>query len=463
MAAFLTAALVVGTCSRPPPILEQVLGTGVLKVATRNSPTAYYLGVEGPEGPEYELASEFARQLGVEVEFIISPSAAAAVDEVVHNRAQLAAAGIVVSGELARRVAFGPVYQTLNQHVIYRARERAPAAPVDLAGKRIAVVAGSEHADALAALMPDVAGLGYREVAGVDQLDLLARVSSGEIDYTVADSTEFSIGRHFHPDLALGLRLAEAEEVAWALRRSDESLASRVRNYFAALERSDTLPSLLKRYYEAAERFDYVQSVSFIRRVQELLPTLRPFFEEAAAETGFDWRLLAAIAYQESKFDAGAISPTGVRGIMMLTEDTARRVGIEDRLDARSSILGGARYLIEVRGKIPDRIAEPDRTWLALAGYNVGFGHLEDARILTQRQGGSPDSWQDVRRHLPLLAQERWYLQARFGYARGWEPVRFVDNIISYRDLLVWMTGAPENELRLGEPAAAAVGPVGSQ
>jgi membrane-bound lytic murein transglycosylase F len=268
------------------------------------------------------------------------------------------------------------------------------------------------------------------------------------------------MGRHFHPDLGTGMRLAEAESVAWALGLRDDSLAPRVREYFATIDGEGTLASILDRYYSAAGRFDYVQSVNFVRRVQERLPALRVFFEEAASETGFDWRMLAAIAYQESKFDAAATSPTGVRGIMMLTEDTARRVGIEDRLDPRSSILGGARYLVEVRAKIPDRIPEPDRTMLALAGYNVGFGHLEDARILTQRQGGDPDSWQDVRKRLPLLAQERWYLQARFGYARGWEPVRFVDNINSYRELLVWMTGAPGNEIRLGDSAGPA-GPTG--
>ena len=144
---------------------------------------------------------------------------------------------------------------------------------------------------------------------------------------------------------------------------------------------------------------------------------------------------------------------------MMLTEDTARRVGVTDRLDPRSSILGGARYLREVRNKIPGRVREPDRTWLALAAYNIGFGHLEDARILTQRLGGNPDSWNDVRARLPLLAQERWYLQARHGYARGWEPVKFVDNVNNYRDVLVWMTGGPGNEIRLVRPAEDTAGP----
>ena len=458
-ASVLAAGLLVGTCSRPPSVLEQVRGTGVLKVVTRNSPTAYYLGVQGPEGPEYELATGFARWLGVEASFQVAPSGSEALEEIVQNRAHLAAAGIVATGERRSSVAFGPAYQVIKQHVVYRKQQRPPKTAADLAGKRIEVIAGSTHAHALQALVAEVPGLTFAEVPAVDQLDLFARVSSGDIDYTVADSTEFSIGRHFHPDLRTGFELAESEQVAWAFSLRDDSLEPLVRQYFETVERDGTLASILQRYYAAAERFDYLDSLNFVRLVQERLPGLRPYFEEAARETGFDWRLLAAIAYQESKYDPRATSPTGVRGVMMLTDDTAARVGITDRLDPRSSILGGARYLVEVRGKVPERIPEPDRTWLALAAYNIGFGHLEDARILTQRQGGNPDSWNDVRRRLPLLAQERWYTQLRHGYARGWEPVRFVDNINNYRDVLVWLTGDPANQLRLVSARPPVVSP----
>jgi membrane-bound lytic murein transglycosylase F len=449
VAGIVAVCLLVGTCSQPPSILEQIRQSGVLKVVTRNSPTAYYLGVEGPEGPEYELASGFAKWLGVDVSFQVAPSGAAALTEIRHNRAHIAAAGIVASGDRRSRLAFGPTYQLIKQHIVCRQQEAPPRTAADLVGKRIEVVAGSTHAHALAALAAQVPGLTYKEVPAVDQLDLLARVSSGDIDYTVADSSEFSIGRNFHPDLRTAFELAESEPIAWALNPGDDSLAPRVREYFDKLERDGTLASILDRYYPAAGRFDYLDSLNFVRRVQDMLPELRPWFEEAGRETGIDWRLLAAIAYQESKFDARATSPTGVRGVMMLTDDTAARVGISDRLDPRSSILGGARYLLEVRGKVPDRIPEPDRTWLALAAYNIGFGHLEDARILAQRLGGDPDSWKDVRARLPLLAQERWYTQTKHGYARGWEPVRFVDNIRNYRDVLVWLTGDPANQLRL--------------
>jgi len=442
-------ALLLATCSEAPSILEQVRETGVLEVVTRNSPTAYYLGVEGPEGPEYDLARGFAQRLGVDVRFSVARSGAEALKEVSRHRAHVAAAGIVTSQARRATVSFGPSYQQVSQRVVYRVWDPPPRSAADLVGKRITVIAGSTHAEALAALAPAHPGLEFTERTGVDQLDLLARVSSGEIDYTVADSTEFSVGRHFHPDLRTAFELAQSESIAWALSPRDRSLAPLVRSYFTALEQSGALAGILDRYYAPAERFDYLNSLNFVRNVQLRLPPLRPLFEAAAAEHGLDWRLLAAIGYQESKWNAAATSPTGVRGIMMMTEATAARVGISDRLDPAQSITGGARYFLEVRGKIPERIPEPDRSWLALAAYNVGFGHLEDARILTQRRGGNPDAWLEVRQNLPLLAQERWYSGLQRGYARGWEPVRFVDSIRNYLDMLVWMTGDPGGELRL--------------
>src|SRR5690606_33379651 len=156
---------------------------------------------------------------------------------------------------------------------------------------------------------------------------------------------------------------------------------------------------------------------------------------------GLDWRLLAAIGYQESKWTPTAESPDGAIGVMMLTGETAAELGVKNRTDARDSIFGGARYFVQVKEKIPARIPEPDRTWMAVAAYNGGFGHLEDARILAQQRGKNPDSWADVREHLPLLAQERWYTRAKRGYARGWEPVQFVDRVQRFLTLLEWQPG----------------------
>jgi membrane-bound lytic murein transglycosylase F len=169
------------------------------------------------------------------------------------------------------------------------------------------------------------------------------------------------------------------------------------------------------------------------------LPRYRDFFLEAERSTGIDWRLIAAIAYQESHWDPLAISPTGVRGMMMLTAHTADMMEVGDRHDARSSILGGAHYYLRVRLKVPERIHEPDRSWLAVAAYNLGFGHLEDARILTQFQGADPDQWDEVRERLPLLSDKAWYSRVQRGFAPGQTAVKYVDNVRRYYEILMWL------------------------
>src|SRR5690606_21570606 len=269
--------------------------------------------------------------------------------------------------------------------------------------------------------------------------ELLFRLSRREFDYTVADSNEFAIGRAFHPEIRIAFDLSEGKALAWAVDNRDSSLLRRVTAFYSSVKAEGRLAAILDTYYAGAERFDYIQARVFMEHIQTRLPLYRHWFREAAAEVGVDWRLLAAVGYQESHWDPLATSPTGVRGLMMLTEQTARSLGVQDRLDPRDSIFGGARYLVYIRNQIPKRILEPDRTWFALAAYNVGLGHLEDARILTQMHGKNPDSWADVREHLPLLTQSKWYTRVKRGYARGWEPVRFVDNIRSYIDILDWV------------------------
>ncbi len=177
----------------------------------------------------------------------------------------------------------------------------------------------------------------------------------------------------------------------------------------------------------------------FRRHVAQRLPRYRAFFEKAAKKYKLDWRLLAAMGYQESHWDPKAISPTGVRGIMMLTLKTASDVGVENRLKPQSSIMGGAAYFSDIMRRMPSDINEPDRTWMALAAYNVGMGHLEDARIITQKRGKDPHRWFDVKQSLPLLAKRKWYKKTKHGYARGWEPLQYVENIRSYYDILRWL------------------------
>jgi membrane-bound lytic murein transglycosylase F len=246
--------------------------------------------------------------------------------------------------------------------------------------------------------------------------------------------------------MSIALDLSPERAVSWVIETPghDMSLLGRVNAFFTAARAEGLIAAVLERYYDPQYGFDYLLSRNFMEHVGSRLPRYQQWFQDAAAEYDLDWRLLAAMGYQESKWDASAVSYTGVRGLMQLTGDTADFIRAGDRLDAKSSIFGGAKYLSQLRRTIPERIVEPDRTWLAVAAYNVGYGHLEDARVLAQQAGRNADKWDEVREFLPLLSQERWYTRTKRGYARGWEPVRYVENVQAYLNILeVAGTGTP--------------------
>jgi len=190
----------------------------------------------------------------------------------------------------------------------------------------------------------------------------------------------------------------------------------------------------------------------FATDVCERLPFFQTSFEQAGLRNGVDWRLIAAMGYQESNWDPAAVSPTGVRGIMMLTDSTADELDV-DRDNPGESIQGGALYFEQILERLPPQIHEPDRTDMALAAYNQGLGHLFDARRLAAQVGGNPNRWRDVRAALPLLTEERWFSQTRHGYARGQEAVRFVSRVRGYYGMLTSI--APDGGLPKVEVASA--------
>jgi membrane-bound lytic murein transglycosylase F len=434
----LLATLLLATCTQPPGLLERVLAEGELRVVTRNSPDAYYLGSHGPEGPAYELASRFAEHLGVALRLYTVRTREAAIQEVAAGRAHIAAAGLTTGVELPSGAHFGPGYHRVREHLVYRQRGTRPGSIRAAARGQIEVAAGSAHQRTLEELRLRHPDLVWVERDDTDTEEILAEVSRGNVQFTLASSTEFALNRAVHPDLAIALDLSPERAISWVVGTAgrDRSLLDRVNAFFAGARAEGVIAQLLERYYGDKDRFDYLFSRNFLEHVQTRLPLYVEWFQEAAAKYQLDWRLLAAMGYQESKWDPGAVSFTGVRGLMQLTEGTARMMRAGDRLDPRASIFGGAKYLSRLVATIPSRIAEPDRTWFAVAAYNVGYGHVEDARILAQQHGRDADKWEDVREFLPLLSQERWYTRTRRGYARGWEPVRYVDNVKAYLNII---------------------------
>lgn len=438
----ITLAGLVGTCSSPPPLLEQVLQTGELRVVTRLSPTAYVIGPDGqPSGPEFDLTRAFANELGVELVVETVQSVSEVLPFMLSGKAHLAAAGLSITPSRREFVNFGHPYEMVDMHLIYKLGTGKPQSIADVIGRSVEVVAGTSHADMLASLQEIYPDLAWVENANVEVAELLEKVAAGEVEFTIADSTEFNIQRHFYPDLRVALDLEIDDPLAWAFPRDGgHSLLARADDFLIKAERSGTLARVRDRYYGHTDEFDYVGTRNFIRHYKSRLPRYREFFEDAGKKYGVDWRLLAAIGYQESHWRSQAVSPTGVRGIMMLTEDTARYLGIDDRVDPKNSIYGGAEFYSRQTERVADSVDDPDRRWMALAAYNVGFNHIKDARQIVEWQGGNPDTWIDVSSALPLLAQRKWYSRVPFGYARGWEPVLYVNNIRSYYNILKWLT-----------------------
>ncbi len=456
--------------SEPKSEFDKIKERGVLRIGTLNNQLSYYIGPDSPEGLDYELARQFADQLGVKLEVRQAFTQAELFPALKNGEIDIIATGLTQTSKAVNYFRPGPIYYYVSQQVVYKKGQRRPrnleqlikyqqskieqpekveqdseaaeateeTPTVDLlpAKQTLRVVANSQYVPTLIALKEQHPDLVFQTVDNKDTYDLLKQVSTGALRFTVTDSVQLSLAQRLYPDLALAFEITEDQPVSWFVRRSeDESLYAMLIEFFGNIKQTGELALLEEKYIGHIESFDYVDTRAFIRALDKKLPEWAPLFEQYSGE--FDWRLIAALAYQESHWNPLARSPTGVRGMMMLTLPTAKGVGVTDRLDPEQSIEGGVKYLRRNVARVPDTIAEHEKIWFALAAYNVGFGHVMDARRLTKRQGGDPDKWRDVKERLPLLRQKKFYSQTRYGYARGDEARKYVENIRRYYQTIV--------------------------
>lgn len=418
----------------PPP--EQ---SGELVVVTRNSPTTYYLNGKAEEvGFERDLAVRFAESRGWRVRFVLVDTLADLFTTLNRGKAHLAAAGLTITPQRRVSLRFGPEYGQVEELVVCKKGERFPELLKDLKDLRLEVVADSSHLERLRSLRPRSPGLVWAEMPVANSEELLERVDIGLSDCAVTDSDSFAIARHFHPTLDKAFALGNAQSQAWVIgQRMSLGFSRQVIKFFQEMQRDGELEHLRDRYFGHVQRLADADVLGVLEKRGTLLRELTPHFHQAELETELDWRLLAAVAYQESQWDAQAVSFTGVRGIMMLTEDTADEMGVQNRLDPRESILGGARYIVNLMVGLPDSVPQPDRTWMALAAYNLGMGHLQDARTLATRLGRNPDSWNEMKEILPLLSRGKYASTLKYGFARGGEALAFAENVRIYYDILL--------------------------
>jgi membrane-bound lytic murein transglycosylase F len=439
--------------SEPKSEFEQIQERGVLRVGTLNNQLSYYIGPDGPAGLDYELARKFAEQLGVKLEIRPAFRQADLFPALKKGDIDIIATGLNQTSEAVQRFRPGPAYYYVSQQVVYKkgqlrprdinqlinyqAKKDSNAEEGSNAGaETLQIVEQSQFVPTLTALQKQYPDFQFEIVGDADTRDLLKHVSTGDLRFTVTDSVELSLAQRLYPDLALAFELTEDQPVSWFTRRSeDESFYAMLIEFFGNIKQSGELATLEEKYIGHIEAFDYVDTRAFIRALDNTLPKWAPLFQKYSEE--FDWRLIAALAYQESHWKPKAKSPTGVRGMMMLTLPTAKSVGVTDRLDPEQSVRGGVEYLRRIVARVPDSINEHEKIWFALASYNVGYGHMMDARRLTKAQGGDPNAWADVKERLPLLRQKRFYSQTRYGYARGDEARNYVENIRRYYQSII--------------------------
>ncbi len=446
-------------CGEAQPHLDEIQQRGELRVLSRYSLASYYVKADTLAGFEYELAQRFADYLGVKLKVIVPDNLTSMLRMIEEGQADLAAAGLTITEQRKNRIRFGPVYHEVTQQLVYKRGSSKPKDITDIPSGQLEVVAESSHVEQLESLKEEIPELDWRENNELDNSGLLELVQLELIDYTVVDSNEMSANQGLFPELRVAFDISEPQPLGWAMPLADDdSLYLEVLNFFQDMEASGELDRLIEKYYGHIRRFDYVDTRAIHRRIQTHLPLYRDMLQQAAEQYGFDWYMLAAIAYQESHWNPLAVSSTGVKGLMMLTRATAKEMGVTDREDAEQSIFAGAAYLASIKERLPEGIPKSDRIWFALAAYNIGLGHLEDARVITQSQGKDPNRWNDVRDHLPLLSKQKWFSQTRHGYARGSEPVRYVQNIKRYLDILLHHedTAVPVTPAPTSEPALPA-------
>ncbi len=440
---------IIAGCDKPsgPPTPQTKPDTAlpkdkVITFVTMNSPNTYFVSGDNEfAGLEYDLAKLFIKHLndGTQLKLIVANHVDQILPAILNGKADIAAADLTVTEARKKRFNFTIPYQDVQQQIVYNEEinKKPPKNLKDLVGLHIAVPAGTSFVERLNKLREHESGLMWEERDNANSEKLIAEVANGDIEYTIADSHLISILQNYYPNLGVAFSIGEPEKIAWALSKdSDPKLLEKANAFFTKIKKDGTLRNLIDRYHGNTKRLNPLDIKTFLVRSHTLLPKYVYLFKQAQEITDIDWRLLAAISYQESHWDTYNTSPTNVRGLMMLTESTADLMGVTDRLDPKQSIPAGAKYVLKLKETIPERIPEPDRTYMALAAYNIGYAHVEDARVLAQSLRLNSDSWADVKKTLIMLTNPDYYINAKYGYCGCGQPVVFVESIRSYHRIL---------------------------
>jgi membrane-bound lytic murein transglycosylase F len=426
--------------AKKPSLLDKIKKTKKLNVVLLNAPTTYYIGKDTPKGFEYDLLNDYAKHLGVELNITTADTVKEAIELSFNPNIYITSASLAKTKEREKRFNFGPSYFEVQEQVICNRNiirsGRFPRDVEDLSEFRIAVGEDTSYSETIKNLQKD----GFEINAIVDSKlsteELLEEVAEHKIDCTIVDSNIYMLNQRYLPQIALAFTISGREQLAWVLALNSKELESDMYEWFNSYNQSGKLAQLKDHYYSYAHFFDYYNNQIFYKRIKTRLPKYEKYFKKYGKKYDIPWTLLAAISYQESHWNPKAKSFTGVRGLMMLTRSTAKMLGVKNRLDVEQSVEGGAKHLRQMLKSVPKDVVGENRLKFALAAYNIGLAHILDARALARKMDLNPTVWSDLKKVLPLLSQKRYYQGLRFGYARGSEPVKYVDFVYDFMDIL---------------------------
>lgn len=401
-----------------------------LRMLTRNNAATYFLWRGELVGFEYELVREFARQHGLRLEVYVPSSGLELLAWLREGRGDLVAAALTPTEERQRDgVVFSRPYNFVSQLIVARADDDKLETPEDLAGRRIVVRQQTSYWGTLEKLREQ--GIALEIVAAPDKMEteeIIARVAEGEYDLTLADSHIAGIELADRDDIRAAMALEEDLALAWAVRESNPELLEAINAFVRNEYRGLFYNVIYNRYFEDSRKIRVL-----LEQREHARTMLSPYDDTVrsyAERYGFDWRLIVALMYEESRFDPEARSFAGAEGLMQLLPQTAEELGLEDLDDPETAIHAGIKYLAWLRDRFEEDLPVTDRMWFTLAAYNAGAGHVRDARRLAAGRGLNPNRWFDhVEQAMPLLSRKQYYGSSQHGYCRCWEPVRYVRDV----------------------------------
>ncbi|WP_457745368.1 membrane-bound lytic murein transglycosylase MltF [Sulfurimonas sp.] len=423
-----------------PSLLDKIKSSKTLNVVLLNAPSTYYIGTDGPQGFEYDLIKAYANHLDADLNITAAHTIKEAIELSQNPNIHITSASLAKTPQREEKFNFGPSYFEVQEQVICnRGMLRSAKFPrdvEDLAGLDIMVGVDTSYSETIKALQKDGFEINATVTSEYSTEELLEKVARHEIDCTIADSNIYALNLKYFPEIAMAFSISPREQLAWLLPDGANQLETDMFAWLNDFNQKGKMVQLKDHYYSYVLFFDYYNTKVFYKRLKSRLPKYKKYFKQAAKRFAIPWTLIASVSYQESHWNPKAKSFTGVRGLMMLTLKTAKMLGVKSRLNPQQSVIGGTRHLKHMIKIVPKSVEDENRLKYALAAYNIGMGHVKDAMKLAKRLGLNPNVWSDLKIVLPLLSQKKYYRDLKFGYARGAEPVKYVEAIYNYKDIL---------------------------